>query len=258
MGSALVAGILQEKIFTPADLLIIEKDNERAADFTRKGIQVLSAADPNLSECEIIFLAVKPQTFIEVGAEVARYLNPSCALISIMAGVQLSTIRNTCNHNGPVIRSMPNLPVQIGHGMTVFTVDGDLDASLRKIILAVFNAAGEVFEVSEERLIDAATAISGSGPAYVFYIIEYMTRVAEELGFTPDQAEILVRQTIGGGLQLWTSSEEDASQLRRRVTSPGGTTEAAIASFENDRLGDKLKKGIREACKRAGQLSALS
>ena len=153
-----------------------------------------------------------------------------------------------------LVRVMSNTPALLGEGMSVFYASDTVTSEERDWVVQLFSSCGKCLEVQDENAVDAATAVSGSGPAYLFYLAEQMIEVAKTLGFSRDQAELLVKQTLQGA-SLLLQNEESASELRRRVTSPGGTTEAALKRFGEGKVEEHLREGLECAYKRARQLS---
>jgi len=186
----------------------------------------------------LILLAVKPQMLRDVVQPLIDAMNandcPSCTWVSILAGSRIDTIQSLVRKDDRVIRVMPNTPAQIGLGMTAIASDNDPEASDLNNVRILFEAVGEVIEIPES-MIDAFTAVAGSGPAYLFYLAEGMMRAAESIGFSADQASTIVRQTILGSSQLLTQSADSPGELRAKVTSKNGTTHAAITTL--DKLG---------------------
>ena len=154
-----------------------------------------------------------------------------------------------------VVRIMPNTPAQLAQGMSVFHAAKEVNSTEKTLVKQLLDSCGKCFEVQSETMIDAATAISGSGPAYLFYLGEQMVKAAMELGFSESEASQIVQQTIFGSAQLWLHSGESPGTLRQRVTSPGGTTAAAIEKFDDMNIGPGIRQGIHQAFLRAVELS---
>ncbi len=186
----------------------------------------------------LILLAVKPQMLREAVQPLIDAMDtnncPSCTWVSILAGSRIDTIQTLVREDDRVIRVMPNTPAQLGLGMTAIASDNNPDPSDLNNVRTLFESVGEVIDIPES-MIDAFTAVAGSGPAYLFYLAEGMMRAAETIGFSADQASTIVRQTILGSSQLLTQSEHSPSELRAKVTSKNGTTHAATTTL--DKLG---------------------
>ncbi len=257
MGSAFARAFLSSDLCAPSSLLVVEPAAEKR-EYLREslGCTVKDGIDRTLSSSEIIFLAVKPTEAAAVCAKLRTSLSPHQLVVSIMAGVRTQDLVSALGGHNLVLRCMPNTPAQCAAGMTVYFSPATLERDLRATVEKLLQSTGACLEVGQEMLLDAATAISGSGPAYIFYLIEHYVKAATELGFSVDEAEFLVAQTIVGALGLWTSSGEQPTELRQRVTSKGGTTAAAIETFEEHAVGSALRDGIHRAFERCLELAS--
>lgn len=254
MGGAIARALVHRQILAPTELLIVDP-NPQIRDTLQEllGCQVVAEINEVISAYETILIAVKPQMASEVLPSLKPFLEQNPLILSIMAGVSVQSIQQWLKHFS-VVRVMPNTPAQIGEGVSVYFAD-PVVSELQKIeIQSLFNAVGVVLEVKEEDLIDAATAISGSGPGYVFYWLEFFLASAQSLGFSAEEAAQLVQQTVHGSLELWKSSSQSLQQLRTQVTSPGGTTQTALEVFERQELGPHFQEGIQAAYHRAKAL----
>jgi pyrroline-5-carboxylate reductase len=253
MGGALLRA--QQRFLPDSSALLIEPDSakrERLAHET--GCEALAQPSAALRHADWLVLAVKPQVAVEVLRGLQEWGHPEQLVLSVMAGVSLDTLSRELPHRR-LVRVMPNTPALVEQGMTVFHVAPEVSAAERDQVKNFLGALGQCLEVSGEETIDAATAVSGSGPAYVFYFAEHLMAAAQGLGFTPGDSRLLVEQTLQGALQLWKQSGLEAGELRRQVTSPGGTTEAALKHFESSEVGPQLQEGVRQAYRRARELA---
>lgn len=221
----------------------------------KKGVSHIKSVGKLVTKIDIAVLAIKPQLFKDVASNLHQNIPNNALIISVLAGTSIKTIQ-TYFPNNPIIRAMPNTPAAIGKGITAVTgnsLSTKADIDLAKVLLA---ACGIVRSVESEALIDAVTAISGSGPAYIFYFVEALTKAACDLGLRPEDAEIFARQTVIGAGALLEKSKSDAEQLRRNVTSPHGTTHAALEILMSDEgLLPLLKSATRAAYNRAEELA---
>lgn len=208
-----------------------------------------------IGKFDIVILAVKPQDFPSLALKIKPYLNKNQMILSVMAGVTIASIEN---HLGcsKIVRSMPNIPSQIGKGMTVFSASNDVDRKELFIIQNLINTTGKSIYVENETLINAATAISGSGPAYVFYYMNSMIKAAIELGFSESEAELLVNQTFMGSVDLQNSSSISNEEWIKKVASKGGTTEQALLVFKKESLENTIINAVKAANKRASELGS--
>ena len=256
MGGAMLRSMSQA--FPQHQFLLVEPDDTKRLQLQQQtGCDAYDTFGEPLRAADLVWLAVKPQLAPSLFPTLALNLRPEQVLISIMAGLSLETLHQGLAHDR-TIRVMPNTPSLIGEGMSAFYANDAVSASEREVVKQLLSVCGKSLEVPSEDAIDAATAISGSGPAYVFYLAEHMSTAAQQLGFTSDEARTLVQQTLRGAALLWESQTVDAVTLRRQVTSPGGTTEAAVHSFEASHVGAHLQAGLLQAYRRARELGRPS
>ncbi len=215
------------------------------------------ATIPDGVEAKAIILAVKPQVINSVLPEVARLVKADTLIISVAAGVTFEQMRRGVATDAVYIRAMPNTPAAVGEGITGFTASGTISENDKALAHTLLSATGQALWVTEEALIDAVTSLSGSGPAYVFYMVEAMAAAGERVGLDSKSAMELARQTIiGAGQLLKTESDLSAGELRRRVTSPGGTTAAALdVLMAQGGLGDLMRNAVGAAYRRAKELA---
>ncbi|MCL9806876.1 pyrroline-5-carboxylate reductase [Flavobacterium amniphilum] len=204
---------------------------------------------------DILILATKPQDFDVVAKGLNGLISEEQMVLSVMAGVSIEKIKDKLNVK-KVIRSMPNLGTQIGLGMTVFSASAETDRKDLFIIQNLINTTGKSIYAEDESLINPATAVSGSGPAYVFYFMNAMIKAAEKFGFTSSEAEVLVHQTFLGAINLQSASDLSNEELIVKVASKGGTTESALKVFNAHDLDKIIADGMRSANRRAIELGA--
>ncbi len=205
------------------------------------------------SDFDIVVLAVKPQDFSTLSQQIFDKLNADSIILSVMAGVTISHIEQALQSK-KVVRSMPNVPTQIGLGITVFSASKDIDRKDLFIIQNLINTTGKSLYVENETLIDAATSVSGSGPAYVFYFMQAMIDAAQQLGFSASEAEFLVTQTFLGSVNLQNRSNLSNEEWIAKVASKGGTTEQALLVFNNNNLQQTIQTAMQNAFERAKEL----
>jgi pyrroline-5-carboxylate reductase len=205
---------------------------------------------------ELVVLAVKPAGIVELAREVAPVLQGGAAVVSVAAGIPLAALAAALPEGVGVLRAMPNTPAAIGQGVTGLAAAAGTGERARTAARAVFGTVGTVVEVTEDR-IDALSAISGSGPAYVYYFVEHLQRAAERLGFDEAEAAALVLGTVAGSVRLLVETGESAVDLRRQVTSPNGTTERAIGAFDRFGLDHMLDEAFAAAVARARELAGM-
>lgn len=208
-----------------------------------------------VASAEIVLIGVKPTMVPDLLDEIAPHLRPGAVVVSLAAGVTLDTFAAHLGDQVATLRSMPNTPSLVGKGVTGLAAGPAASADDVAVVRALFETVGVVLEVPESR-IDALSTISGSGPAYVFLLVEEFTKAAVRMGFDDDQAQQLAEQTFIGATTLMAASDVDPAELRRRVTSPKGTTERAIAVLQDARLDDTFTTAAEAALARAKELAA--
>ena len=254
MGLTYAQSFLRAKITTQKDMMILEKSAKKAEELAKKDIGTVYG-DPQdcLNNADLIILAVKPQDTDALFASLKPYVDEQQVFVSIMAGVTIETI-STALGVKKVIRAMPNLPAQIGMGMTTFTSTDEVTRIELVMVQNLINTTGKTVYVENEQFIDATTAISGSGPAYVYYFMQAMMEAAKDMGFTASEAELLVSQTFKGAVDLYNKSDLSCAEWIARVSSKGGTTEAAVKTFNKHKVHADIKRGAKAALDRAIEL----
>lgn len=255
MGKAMAHSLLETQTLVASQLLICEAlEAQRQLLAQELGCEINAHLGSEISKFNAVLLAIKPQQASTVMQTLRPHLSENQVVISIMAGISIAQIVRELGHLA-VVRVMPNTPAQIGEGMSVYYATPAVTQDQLAFTEAILNANGRTFAVKTEDSIDAATAISGSGPAYIFYIAEQMVNAAQTLGFSSEEAKTLTQQTIKGAVLLWESQSTPVDELRRQVTSPGGTTEAAFHTFEEQQVGVKFQEGLHSAYQRAKALA---
>lgn len=253
MGRALAAALIRQGVSKPANVLVIDPDETARELSGRLGCAVAEAPDARVADAPVVLLAVKPQQAPAAMAAVKPRLSDGQVVVSIMAGVTMKALQDGLEHSA-VVRVMPNTPAQVGLGMNVYHAAPAVTARQLEAVESLLSASGEVLAVKSEDAIDAATAVSGSGPAYVFYVAEHWMQAARKLGFTEEEAAQLVQQTLVGATALWKNQNVPPATLREQVTSKGGTTAAALEVFRSRGLGEALEAGVARAYERAREL----
>ncbi len=253
MATALIAGLLREGM-TAGHIRVVEH-NEQAQQRLRNefGVSVVAQLDAATLAVDVIVLAVKPQQLPEVAAELAPMLTTQ-VVVSIAAGIRVANLSSWLGNYPIVVRAMPNTPAMVGAGVTALFATPAVDAQQRLQASVVLEAAGSVVWLDEEQLMDAVTAVSGSGPAYVFLFMEAMQQAGMQLGLTADVARQLTLETFLGAAKLAANSSEDVAQLRARVTSKGGTTEQAILTMQAHAVPEAIVAAVHAAAQRAKTL----
>ena len=254
MASAIIGGLIAQGL--PAAHITVVEPFEAARDALRSkfGIEALPAASAALEQAQLVVWAVKPQTFKDAAAAASPFTRHALHL-SVAAGITTDSISQWLD-TGRVVRAMPNTPALVGKGMTGLFARADVDAAGRTQIEGVIGTTGQLVWVAQESQLDAVTALSGSGPAYVFLFLEAMTQAGVDMGLPAAQAYQLAVATFQGAAELAARSDEPASTLRERVTSKGGTTYAAITHMQSTQVPEHFVQAMRKAETRAQELAA--
>ncbi|MDQ1086682.1 MULTISPECIES: pyrroline-5-carboxylate reductase [unclassified Siphonobacter] len=255
MGMAFAKSFIQYDLVKKEDLFLIEKSAERGEALRKeKAGVVVDTIGPRISEVDLIILAVKPQDFATVHAELKPVIRYNQVVLSIMAGVSIQKIQTVLDHP-LVVRAMPNTPAMLGMGMTAFAAAKEVDIQNLRRVENLINATGRCVFLEDESLLDAVTAVSGSGPAYFFYLVKAMVEAGKQMGFSESLSSQLVKQTMLGSYHLIQTSDKSLDELIKAVASKGGTTEAALKTFEENNLAESLIAGLHSAQKRSTELS---
>ncbi len=255
MAEAIIAGALKNGVAAPADITVADIAEARRTHLsTTHAVSTCEGARQAAAGAEIVVIAVKPQQFGDVAEQLRKHLEAHQLVVSIAAGLSIATLSSKLQH-AKVVRSMPNTPAQIGEGISVWNAAVQVDEHQKTLARRLLEALGPTIEVDDEKQIDMATAVSGSGPAYVFLFIEALIDAAVSIGLTRELAGRLVLQTISGSASFARQSDRHAAELRNMVTSPGGTTAAALDVLEERGLRAALAGGVAASFHRAQTLS---
>ena len=252
MASAIVGGLIRQGAAAGNFEIVEPFEDARTRLASEFGIHAKAEAGNALARCAVVVWAVKPQTFADAAKPVRAFAGDALHL-SVAAGIPSASIARWLGTER-VVRAMPNTPALVGQGMTGLFARGGADSADQALVAQLLAPTGELLWVDTEAALDAVTAMSGSGPAYVFYFIEAMTEAGVEMGLPPEQAQRLAIGTFTGASALARSATEPPSVLRERVTSKGGTTYAAITSMQQADIKAQFKTAIRAAQKRAAEL----
>jgi pyrroline-5-carboxylate reductase len=232
MGEAIIAGVLTNGIARPGDISASDIAPARRDHLAKTyGVRVSEDAAAACDGNDVVLLAVKPQEFAKASQSVIGNLNGNQTVMSIMAGVTMDSLRSTLKHDA-VIRAIPNTPAQIGEGMTVWTATGAVSEEARETVRSVLSVLGRELYVNDEKYVDMATAVSSSGPAYVYLVIEALIDAAVHIGLRRDLAVTMVLQTVLGSARYAMETGKHPAELRNQVTSPGGTTTEGLQVLE--------------------------
>lgn len=256
MGRALVGGLLAAGHPAARIRVADSSDTCREACAERYGVMVTADNTAAAHDADVIVLAVKPQQLREVTLALAPAIRSDALVLSIAAGIPLGHLEAWLGADRAIVRAMPNTPAQIGAGAAGLCANAAVTAAQRELAARLLGAVGVAVWLDDESLMDAVTALSGSGPAYVFLLLELLAAAGAELGLPAPLAAELAQATVEGAARLARESGTEPAELRRQVTSPGGTTERALASFAVDDLGGVVLRALTAARDRGRELAA--
>ncbi len=255
MAGALIEGLLANGV-AASRLWASDTDQGKLAAFAAKGVHTSTVNADLVRACEVLVLAVKPQVMAAVvGALKTELASKPCLLVSIAAGIQIDSLQEWTSPRQAIVRCMPNTPALVLAGASGVVANAHVSAEQKAAADAILKAVGIVCWLEKEAQIDAVTALSGSGPAYFFLLMEAMQAAGARLGLPAETANALTLQTAFGAAKLALQSDVNAAELRRRVTSPNGTTEAAIKQFESEAFRDIVDRALGKAAARSKELA---
>mgnify|MGYP001187538525 CR=1 FL=1 len=258
MGEAMIKGLLNKGLAAAGQVTASDVALPRLQTLQQAyGIHVTNSNVEAAQQANIVVLSIKPQTLSEVGKDLHGIIAHDALILSIMAGVRLSTIRNAFFHDR-VVRSMPNTPGAIGMGVTVWMATEAVAPEQLGQAEAILSALGEQVHVHKEEYLDMATGLGGSLPGFIFLLMEAMIDAGVQMGFTRSDARKIVQQSVEGSAALMRTTGQHPAELRNQVTSPGGTTAAGLYELEKDAVRASLSRAIFAAYERSRQLGALS
>ena len=253
MGGAMLSGWLARGLDAKRVAVIEPHPSDEISALVTKGIR-LNPSPEQIGTIATLVIALKPQTFREAGGMLKPFAGPSTLVVSIMAGTTIASLEAACG--GSVVRAMPNTPAAIGRGITVAVAAKNVSTEQRAVADALLRATGSVEWVDDESLMDAVTAVSGSGPAYIFLLAEELARAGVAAGLPQELATKLARETVAGSGELLHRSDAPSATLRQNVTSPGGTTAAALEVLMGpDGMQSLLTRAVAAATKRSKELA---
>src|SRR5687768_11603022 len=257
MAEAMIAGLLRAERVGPDQLVASHPRQDRRSELVASyGVRVVEDNSSAVENADLVVLAIKPQMLLRVGREIAPALRDGQLVISIIAGATTRALANVLRHRA-IVRAMPNTPAQLGRGMTVWYATPEVGEAQREQARVLLGSLGVQLEVDDEKLVGMATAVSGTGPTYVFLVMEALIDAAVHLGFPRHIAHDLVIETLEGSTLFAKSSGMHPAQLRNMVTSPGGTSAAALHELESGRLRTVLSEAVWAAFRRTDELGKI-
>lgn len=256
MGEAMLSATLGKAVVAPEDVFVAEVNDDRcAAANSRYGVRTTTDLTQVVDASELVIFAVKPQEFARTAHRVEGRFRRDQTILSIMAGVPIARIAHMLSH-AAIVRVMPNTPASIGQGMSVWTATPEVDGPARECVAAILGAMGREIHVDDESYLDMATALSGSGPGFVFLLIEAFIDAGVQVGFKREVAELLALQTFIGSAKYAEATGKHPAVLRNEVTSPAGTTAAGIIALENAGIRGAIMEAVMAAYERSRELGA--
>lgn len=256
MAEAILCGMLDQKIVKPGQISVTNKDDRFRLDELVYNFGVVGDADQkyrSVQEADILILAMKPKDIVAALEEIREYTSPNQLFISVIAGISTAQISALLGHHAPVIRTMPNTSAIVGLSSTGLCAGQWAEAKHIEIAKKIFEAIGIVI-VTEENQLDAITGLSGSGPAYVYYLVEAMLEGGKAVGLSEEHAKELILQTVIGAAKMLIETDESPANLREKVTSPNGTTQAGLDVLKEYRFYDAVKNCVIRATERSKEL----
>ncbi|MCD6299965.1 MAG: pyrroline-5-carboxylate reductase [Dehalococcoidales bacterium] len=254
MGEAILSAVLTKRLSTPQAISVSDISDARCQHLKQKyGVATMGDNPKAIDGADVVILAVKPQNLTGVMAGLNGQFKPNQLVLSIIAGAKIDTLRQGLNHRR-IVRVMPNTPAQIGEGMSAWTATAEVSEQQKEWAGSILGAMGREIYVDDEKYIDMVTAVSGSGPAYVFLFIEALVDAALHIGLPRDIVQELVLQTVLGSGHFLQKSDKEAAELRKMVTSPGGTTAEALKVLEKGRFTELIKQAVTAAYNKAKRL----
>lgn len=254
MGEAMLSAVLGKRLSQPQAISVSDISQSRRQHLEQKyAVTVMGDNRQAVKRGDVVVLAIKPQNLAEVTAELNGQLKSAQLVLSIIAGARIDTLRRGLDHHC-VVRAMPNTPAQIGQGISVWTATAEVTEQQKRWAGSILGAMGREIYVDDEKYIDMATAVSGSGPAYIFLFAESLIEAARHIGLPRDMAQELVVQTLLGSGHFLQKSGKEPLELRRMVTSPGGTTAEALARLEKGKFTELVKQAVIAAYNKAKRL----
>lgn len=255
IGSSLAHALVHSKRILPEHLIVVER-NEQSCDELRRTLRCYASTSyyPTLAEADLLILAVKPQDFPGAAEKLKDLLKPRQIVVSMMAGISSARLSGDLGEHRKIFRCMPNLPFTVGLGLSVCFQSPAIDPADRDLLSALLSTCGTLLFVANEELIDAATALSASGPGLLAYFAGHFEQAARDLGFSAAEARTIVSRTFLGTAELLSRDEWTHGEIQARVSSKGGTTEAGIHELEERKAGEALQSAFRRAYERAREL----
>lgn len=259
MASAIVSGILHEKLLTSKQIVVFDVDTKKLKAFAKKySVQTAQTLAHAAAQATHLLLAVKPQNFSEVLPQISLCLDPKAVVISIAAGIDLAFIESKLGKTKKIVRCMPNMPAMVGWGATSFVGNSYCKEADKKVVTSLFASVGMVIELDHEKDLDAVTALSGSGPAFAYQFVHELSEAGKKIGLSTKLSELLALQTVHGALEMLHHTGLNPAELIAQVTSKGGTTLAGLDALKKNGFSKSINECLKAAKKRAVELREMA
>lgn len=258
MAEAIMAGLIEKNICHGKDIFVTNReDRTKLEELERRyGVHATYQMEELTKDADMVIFAVKPKDAESALEKIRPFINENTFFISVMAGISLAFLKEKLQVNCAVARAMPNTSASVGKSATALSFNQWVSKKQEDLAVTVFSSVGMTTVVEESKL-DAITALSGSGPAYIYYIVEAMEQSAQEIGLDPETAKELILQTLAGAAEMLSTSDQEASELRKAVTSPGGTTEAGIQVLQSKKVEEAFIECIKAAAAQSKKLGQI-
>ncbi|MGY3717431.1 pyrroline-5-carboxylate reductase [Sutcliffiella cohnii] len=258
MAEAIISGLIKRGIANPSDISVTNRQDVERLNLIARiyGVTTETNKEKAVSEANVVFLAIKPKDAKEALQSIASYVNNDTLIISVLAGVSIESIQQLLQKEVRVIRAMPNTSATVGLSATAISVGENVTEDEYEFARTLFSAIGSCSIVKEDQL-HAVTGLSGSGPAYVYYVAEALEKAALEQGLEHEVAKKLIQQTLLGAAEMLGRTKKEPAQLRREVTSPGGTTEAGISILQQSETAEAIQACVKRATERSRELGDM-
>ncbi|MFJ7754826.1 pyrroline-5-carboxylate reductase [Peribacillus muralis] len=255
MAEAIISGLVKQQVIQPANIFVTNKRNDDRFNYLAEqyGVTTTRSLQPLLQDADLVVLAVKPKDILETMQSIKGYIREEMLLLSVVAGVHTSSLEGIANKQFSIVRAMPNTSATVGKSATALAANGHTKESQLQTAITLFETVGTVAIVEESQL-DAVTGLSGSGPAYIYYLVEALERSAETIGLDSQTAKQLILQTLLGAADMLQKSPKTPAVLRKEVTSPGGTTEAGLKELQAHQVQEAFIACVQEATEQSKRM----
>ncbi|MGE7764618.1 pyrroline-5-carboxylate reductase [Peribacillus sp. NPDC096540] len=255
MAEAIISGLVTQQVIDSANIFVTNKSNDERFDYLKKqyGVTATRSLQQLLQDANLVVLAVKPKDILETMQSIKEYIHEEMLFISVVAGVHTTSLEGIADKQVSIVRAMPNTSAAVGKSATALAANRHTDEVQLQTAITLFETVGSV-SIVEEKQLDAVTGLSGSGPAYIYYLVEALEKSAESIGLDSETAKQLILQTLIGAAEMLQKSPKTPSVLRKEVTSPGGTTEAGLKALQAHQVQEAFIACVEEATEQSKRM----